>query len=1072
VSERNRHVGSSEARSVARVVIALGLLVGALAAGAQTSSAPSSRLLDRFADLTPWHAAASDGARASVEAAQGDGDSAMRLDFDLAGTAGYALAYRALPLDLPANYEISFWLRADAPVNNLQVKLVDASGDNVWWFSRQNFEFPRDWREIRIKKRQIEFAWGPSTNRVLTHAARVEFVVAAGRGGGSGSVYVSRLALRELPAQPSRWPQPVAQASSHATGSEASLALDGNRASAWRSDPSAGAEQSVTVDLGATREFGGLILRWAPAAFASRYDVQFSDDGRDWVTVRSVRDGHGGPDAMALPDAEARFVRLALHAGPGRGYGLQEIEIMDPAFGESPNAFFSALARESPRGYYPRGFSGEQQYWTIVGVDGGSETALLSEDGALETASGGFSIEPFVVEDSRVVTWADVDIQQFLLDRYLPMPGVTWQAARWDLRISAFASGPRAASNVVASYELQNRTASTLSLQLVLAVRPIQVNPPTQFLNNAGGVSAIRDIAYARSGLTINGAQRVFALARPDRVGAFDSDAGPVPQLIASRRWQRVESVHDASGYASGALGYDLVLPPHGRATIGIVAPLSGPAAPPDLKHQRPQQWIARERNAVAADWRAKLNRVTLRVPRGAQPLADTLRTAHAHMLVTRDGPILRPGTRAYARSWIRDGTMIAESLLRLGDASVAADYVRWYAGYQFADGKIPCCVDARGADPVPENDSAGEFIYLVAEIYRYTHGRALLETMWPHVEAAVRYLDMLRRSERDDVGQSAATRTFHGLLPASISHEGYAQKPMHSYWDDWWALKGYRAATAIAATLGHRAEADQFARERDAFAADVAASLRASAAAHGIAYLPGSAELGDFDPTSSAIAFAPGGEVEYVPQELVQPTYERYWRELSERGNGRLAWEEYTPYELRTVGTFVRLGERDRAQAALAFFLTGRRAAAWNQWAEVVGRDPRKPRFIGDMPHAWVASDFVRATLDLFAYERDTDHSLVLAAGIPSDWLSGDGIAVGNLSTPYGPLGYSLRKEHSQLVFHLNRGSAVPPGGFVLACAGANAARYIRVNGKEVTMRGAEIKLTEVPSTVVLGER
>ena len=50
------------------------------------------------------------------------------------------------------------------------------------------------------------------------------------------------------------------------------------------------------------------------------------------------------------------------------------------------NAFFQAIAREWPRGYFPRGFSGEQPCWTIVGIDAGSETGLLSEDGALEVA--------------------------------------------------------------------------------------------------------------------------------------------------------------------------------------------------------------------------------------------------------------------------------------------------------------------------------------------------------------------------------------------------------------------------------------------------------------------------------------------------------------------------------------------------------------------------------------------------------------------------------------------------------------------------------------------------------------
>src|SRR5262249_22211392 len=163
-------------------------------------------------------------------------------------------------------------------------------------------------------------------------------------------------------------------------------------------------------------------------------------------------------------------------------------------------------------------------------------------------------------------------------------------------------------------------------------------------------------------------------------------------------------------------------------------------------------------------------------------PLWSTLRTALAHILITRDGPILRPGTRAYARSWIRDGAMIGESLLRLGHADVAADYLRWFAPYQFANGKIPCCVDERGAGPVPENDSAGEFLFLTWELYRYTRDRAVLVTLWPRVETAVRYMETLRQSERTEVRRTAANAAIYGLLPASISHEGYSEKPMHSY--------------------------------------------------------------------------------------------------------------------------------------------------------------------------------------------------------------------------------------------------------------------------------------------------
>ena len=43
-----------------------------------------------------------------------------------------------------------------------------------------------------------------------------------------------------------------------------------------------------------------------------------------------------------------------------------------------------------------------------------------------------------------------------------------------------------------------------------------------------------------------------------------------------------------------------------------------------------------------------------------------------AQILISRDGPMLKPGTRSYDRAWIRDGAMMSEALLRMGRADVA----------------------------------------------------------------------------------------------------------------------------------------------------------------------------------------------------------------------------------------------------------------------------------------------------------------------------------------------------------------------------------------------------------------
>jgi hypothetical protein len=376
---------------------------------------------------------------------------------------------------------------------------------------------------------------------------------------------------------------------------------------------------------------------------------------------------------------------------------------------------------------------------------------------------------------------------------------------------------------------------------------------------------------------------------------------------------------------------------------------------------------------------------------------------------------------------------MMLEGLLRTGHEDVAGEFIRWYAPHQFSNGKVPCCVDARGSDPVPENDSHGELIFSIAELWRYTHDRATLEALWPHVTRAVAYMETLRASERQPARLQGPERALYGLMPASISHEGYSTKPMHSYWDDFWALKGYDDAVDLASVLGHADEQASFRASRDQFRDDLHASIAAAVKEKGIDFIPGSAELGDFDATSTTIALSPGGEQARLPKALVDATFEKYWQGFVARRDGKMAWKDYTPYELRTIASFVRLGWRDRVGDLIAFFFADRRPAAWNQWAEVVGRDPREPRFVGDMPHAWIASDYVRSALDLFAYDRASEQSVVVAAGVQPEWLAGEGIAIRDLRTPYGRFGYTLKAKGGKAVLTVTQ-PIDPPGGVVLS--------------------------------------
>ena len=1033
---------------------------GAAATGAVAAMSAEPVALDEFEAPGAWAAEASDGVHASARWVPGLAGQALRLDFDFQGHGGHTGVRRALPLRLPDNYELSFYVRGDAAANDLQFKLVDASGDNVWWYRQPKLALSPSWQRVAFKKRQIEFAWGPTEDRRLQGAAGLELVLAAGQGG-KGSIEIDNLSLRELPPPPAEPPPPIASASSHPD--LAALALDGRIETAWQSSADPASATTFELDLGYEREFGGLVLRWGATA-ATRYDVELSSDRVGWRRVREVTAGNGGRDALLLPESEARYVRLSLRGGPTPSYALAEIEVKDLAFGATPNAFIGALAREAPRGRYPRAFAAEQPYWTLVGVDGGNDSGLLSEDGAIEVGRGRFSVEPFVQVGDELVTWADVDTEQTLRDGYLPIPSVVWRRPEWELRVTAFAAGDRTRADLVGRYEVTNRSQGPLALTLLLAVRPLQVNPPTQFLNQAGGYTPIRQLAWRPSTLSVNGSAALWSLAPPARVTLTPFDAADFPERVPEAR---AEPVDDSLGMASALLAYPLTLLPGASATLGVVAPMIGGAgATPSITEV---QGLRRTEDAVAARWHEALDRVTLTVPDQGQPLIDTLRSSLAHILMSREGAMLRPGTRSYARSWIRDGAMMSESLLRLGHEQAAASYFDWFSPYQFESGKVPCCVDARGADPVPEHDSDGELIFLAAELYRYTRDRARLERSWPHVVRAATHLEGLRQSERTAHNQAPERRHLYGLLPPSISHEGYSDKPAYSYWDDFWGLIGYQDATWLAEVMGDRTAIERFGRQRDEFSQDLHASLQASAARHGVAFLPGAADRGDFDATSTTIALAPGREQARLPRDLLLGTFERYWQDFSARRSGDKEWDAYTPYELRVAGTFIRLGWRERVRVLFDFFMADRRPSAWNQWAEVVGREPRTPRFVGDMPHAWISSDYIRAVIDMFAYARPIDQSLVLGAGLPPSWFDGAGVSVRGLRTLYGPLDFSLSRSGRKLVLTL--AGALPPGGFVLPWPwpGTPAEAPVTIDGQPARWVAGELTIRRMRAKVVI---
>jgi hypothetical protein len=921
-------------------------------------------------DLSQWQSVVSGNAQLRLTPVLVGSVPMLRMDYDFKGGGGFVVARRAVSRAMPEDYAVDFRLRGSGAVNNLEIKLVDATGQNVWRHVEKDLSPPRRWKRFTVQSRNIDFAWGPLGSGSISTLGSIELAIVAGTGG-TGTLWFSDVRIENCtPTAP-----PRLTSSSALPEFPAAAALQ----SGWKPQPN-DAHPWVIVDWTQTRTIGGLIIDWFERAPAGGFQVAASNNGRRWKTVYTTATAGGRRSYVYMPALSTRFLRLKLHQ-PSAGAMLR---VQPFEFSRSITAFWNSIARGEARGWHPRWVHREQSLWTPFGVAGSDHCALLNDDGMAEVGLGSFSLEPMLWIGGRLVTWADVSARQELLQGWQPVPSVVWESADWRLTVLAEATLSGAAR---LRYRLENLTARQCSARLFVLLRPFQVTPPWQSFRKLGGMSPIHALEWRDGEIRVNGATRLVLESTPPartapRFAALQFNDGFMPEYLASGTLPTTSNVTDPTGFATGVICFDFLLDPHqmGESTVAYAA-----ASP-------------YQRGEAAFDWGAQLPMGQWRASGwGAEAIAAAL-TATAQVLITRDGPALQPGPRRYTRTWIRDAAMMSAALLRMGRAAAVRDFLHWYVPFQRDDGFVPCCVDREGVDWLVEHDSHGEWLALIADYFSFTADQDSVRELWPSIDKAAGFIERALQGD--------------GLMPISVSHEGYLAQPVHSYWDDFWTMRGLHDAAALARSVGDTAAAQRWTDLAERLSTTVFASIERTRAQRQLDFIPGSIEWADFDPTATANAIYLLDVPEGLNRAAVERTFDKYLTDWHDKRSGAKTWTNYTPYEIRNIGALVRLGRRSAALELLRFFLSDRRPLAWNQWPEIAWQDQRTPAHIGDLPHTWIAAEYVLAVRCLFAYELETEPgTLIVAAGLAPEWLEQDGVQVNAMPTRFGPLSYSLRR-------------------------------------------------------------
>jgi hypothetical protein len=353
-----------------------------------------------------------------------------------------------------------------------------------------------------------------------------------------------------------------------------------------------------------------------------------------------------------------------------------------------------------------------------------------------------------------------------------------------------------------------------------------------------------------------------------------------------------------------------------------------------------------------------------------------------------------------------------------MGCSEEARAFAHWFVQYQRADGFVPCCVDEEGIEPLVEHDSHGQLIALIEDCDALAGDAEFRTQLYPYAAKAAACIERLLEPS--------------GLLPVSASHEGYTANPVHAYWDDFWAWRGLLDAGFLAERVGQVQDAAHWQALAVRMGKQLIASMEATRLERQLGYVPASLELADYDPVATANAISLMGIPPGLDRAALEHTFDQFLEGWRARCAGKVEWANYTPYEIRIIGALLRLGRRKDALEVLRFELSDRRPRAWNQWPEIAWHDRRAAGHVGDIPHTWISAEYALAVTALFAYERQPDGVLVLAAGVAPEWIAGEGIRVTQLPTRHGEISYSLRAlEPGRLAFATESGSAgllIPP--------------------------------------------
>lgn len=615
--------------------------------------------------------------------------------------------------------------------------------------------------------------------------------------------------------------------------------------------------------------------------------------------------------------------------------------------------------------FIPRAFSIthcnlSHRNWTAVGVPGSEEMPIVDPRGLLTPHYDGWSIDSWVIGDDGQDLFPSqhnqVTQQMDLTDGVAVVTETQSDHATLTSRV--WAEVDERNNNCLLRLQAQHGAGGWL----VVALRPC----------NPEGVAFINKVA-------LNNDRNRWLIDNKDRI-FFDR---PVDR-------------HHASDYRKGDIALylrDESNETHAECDVGMATAAAlfrlEPGVPVDTLVRIPQHCKLTSNNAPAG-WKQNLaHHCAMSVP---DPQMQFLYDAAVRTLVLHSPYDVYPGPYTYKRFWFRDAAFMIQSLLHAGLLDRAERALERFPSRQKRDGYF------HSQDG--EWDSNGEALWIIDQYCRITGNK--LKPEW--LDPVLRGAQWIHNKRMPKDGSLTG-----GLLPAGFSAEHLGPNDCY-FWDDFWGIGGQLSAVAICQREGHSQDADTFQKQADDFMLTVDDALQKCAARLKRPAMPASPKR-RLD--AGAIgSIAAGYPLKLYPEDdprlldLVEFLLEKcfvsggFFQDMIHSGINAYLTIHVAQVLLRAGDP--RCIELMRNVANLA--------SPTGQWPEAI--HPHSfGGCMGDGQHAWAAAEWV--TMQRNCFVREEGESLILASGLPPEWLNDAGaqkpIRFGPAPTHFGTISLEI---------------------------------------------------------------